>query len=66
MTRIMVDGKTVIEFRSSDEYNGFELMTRLKLAIHNVAPNQYLVDRNTIKILDANHVRYKIITEIKK
>lgn len=62
----MVEDKVVIEFNSTDEYNGFEIMATMKVSIHNVAPNQYLIDREVVKLLDANHVKYKIITEIKK
>ena len=61
----MVGGRVVIEFHSQDEYNGFETMARMKITIHNVAPNQYLVDKDILKLFEANHIKYKVITEIK-
>jgi len=59
------EDKTVIQFNSENEYKGFEVISTLKIPIHNVAPCQYLVDKSTIKLLKANHVKFTVITQIK-
>ncbi len=56
--------KTVIYFNTLDEYKGFEVMSTMKLPIHNVAPNQYLVNDETLKLLRANHVKFNTVTKI--